>query len=100
MKTILIILVVLSFASCNSGNEVKKQYKEYFKINIVKSKKETVETTYVYKYNIWKGSFYQQPNIHTVYYLIYRDGSLAQVDLGVFSTTEVGDTIKEKQYGN
>jgi len=73
-------------------NRKKQQVTQVIK-KVVKSKNQAQETTYKYKYNFWKGNFYHQPDIHTIYYLNYTDGSYDVVDIGKFGVTNIGDTI-------
>lgn len=75
--------------SCNSDTKiVTKQIQK-----IVKDKKEATQTSYRYKYNIFKGDFYHVPNVRTVYYIVYNDGSYDEVNLGKYIITNIGDTI-------
>lgn len=91
------ILSVIIFTACEPQNQ-QKQPKEYITKKIVKAKNQSEETTYGYKYNLWKGNFYHQPDIHSVYYIVYTDGSYDKVDVGKFTITNIGDTIIEKHY--
>ncbi|AXH73878.1 MAG: lipoprotein [Bacteriophage sp.] len=95
MKTIKIILLAcLFFAACESTTKRKTPH-VYTVTKIVKGKKEATETSYHYKYNLWRGDFYHVPKIYTAYYLIYTDGRFESVDLGQYETTNIGDTLTQ-----
>lgn len=96
----IVLIIMLSsvfFIACKPPKPTLPT-QEYFTKKIVKAKNQGEETSYHYKYNIWKGNFYHQPDIHTVYYIVYTDGSYDKVDVGKFTITNVGDTIIEKHY--
>ena len=92
-----VMLAVVFFTACEPQTPPKPP-QEYIVKKIVKGKNQSEETSLHYKYNIWKGNFYQQPDIHSVYYLVYTDGSYDKVDIGKFTITNVGDTVSEKHY--
>jgi len=90
------LAVVILFVALNSDPAPEKHPHEIISKKIVKGKNQSEETSYKYKYNIWRGRFYHQPDIHSVYYLVYTDGSYDQVDVGKFTITSVGDTVIKK----
>lgn len=94
--TILILLAALAVSGCAKKQDAHRQTKQTVRLTskIVKAKNKAEETTYHYKYNFWKGNFYHVPDVHTVFYLVYTDGSYEKVDIGKFTITNVGDTIK------
>jgi len=94
----IIFVIVFLIAMFFAAYEPQDPPREYITRKIVKAKNQGEETTYRYKYNIWKGNFYHQPDIHTVYYLIYTDGSYDKVNVGKFTITNVGDTVVGKYY--
>jgi hypothetical protein len=96
MKTTFLIFIAIVLLGCAKTEH--KEPKEITESKIVKAKNQAEETTYDYKYNVWKGNFYHQPNIHSAYYIVYTDGSYDEVDLGKFSITDVGDTIRIKKF--
>jgi len=95
---IVVMLMLVGVTSCNTVNNSPVRVVENTPIpmvsKVVTSKKEATETSYKYKYNVWKNNFYHQPDVHTVYYLIFSDGSFESVDLGKYTVTSVGDTVK------
>lgn len=93
-KVIIVAGVALMLWSCDEA----RQPQIVIEKKIVKAKNQAEETTYQYKYNAWKGSFYHQPDIHTAYYIVYTDGSYDHVDVGRFSITNIGDTVECKTY--
>lgn len=95
--TILTLLVLAIVLGCEPVTKRKTPH-VYTVSKIVADKREAEETSYKYKYNFWKGDFYHVPDIHTVYYLIYTDGRYEAVDVGKFSTTNIGDTLTETAY--
>jgi len=96
MKKLLLICLVLF--GCKEAEQPKQ--KLVTTIKVVKGKNQSEETSYKYKYNLWKGNFYHQPDIHSVYYIVFTDGSYKQVDVGKYTITNIGDTIKESTYVN
>lgn len=76
-----------------------KQYKfktvVYYKY--IKDLKEISETktSYKYKFNMWKGNFYQQPDVHTLttYYVIYTDHTKDEVSKDTWLTYSKGDSV-------
>lgn len=92
-----VLLAIMYLMACEPM-QPQKAPQEYVTKKVVKAKNQGEETSYHYKYNVWKGAFYHQPDIHTVYYIVYTDGSYDKVDIGKFTITNVGDTIIEKHY--
>lgn len=94
MKLIIILFAIL-IISCGEQPRAKQPQITYVQ-KIVKNKKEAIKTSHRYKYNIFKDNFYHQPNVQTVYYIMYTDGSLDMVSIDKYLTTEIGDTITDK----
>jgi hypothetical protein len=95
LRNQIFLLLAIALSACEHTE--KKMPPMVVIRKVVRSKKEAQETSYRYKYNLWKGNFYHVPDIHTVYYLVYTDGTYEAVDLGTFATVEAGDTIKQSR---
>lgn len=54
---------------------------------------EGVKTTSRHVYSWWKGDFVLQPDVKTVYYLVYSDKSHECVGIDTYATTMEGDTV-------
>jgi len=93
MKLIIIAALIAAtlLTSCNDG--ASKNRETYTVKKILRSKKEGTETEYHYRYNAFRGKMYEQPDVHTAYYLIYTDGSYDAVDVGKYTMFEPGDTV-------
>jgi hypothetical protein len=94
-KILLLALFQIVICSCERQPEKQTKVVETIVYKKVKAIKESTETTYKYKYNIWRGKFYHQPDVHSVYYLVFTDGTFEEVDVAKASITEVGDSIKK-----
>jgi hypothetical protein len=90
MKYLPALLIAFCF-SC-APKEKPKPEKVTIK-KIVTAKKESMETDYHYKMDWLNGKVRQQPDIHTVYYIVYDDKSYDRVNVDVYALTTVGDTI-------
>lgn len=95
--TLFVFLLQLSIG-CENTQTQSKPLKSVIIKKVVKAKNQSEQTSYHYKYNLWKGNFYHQPDIHSVYYIVYTDGSYESVDIGKYSITNIGDTIKQVIY--
>jgi len=101
-RTLLILAASTLFVSCGDSYYDSPEYKQrkaefqrqQAMPKVVASKKEAIVTESRYKYNVFKGNFYHQPNTHTAYYLVYTDGRYDEVDLGTYTIHNIGDTVK------
>jgi hypothetical protein len=89
------VLLAVVLSSCEP--QPKREPKEVIEYKVVKDKKEKMETHYKHVFSVWKGDFVLQPDIKTEYYIIYKDGSYDNVEVGKYSITEIGDTIVNKR---
>jgi len=115
LNLLLIAILLLALSNCGpSEKEVKAHHPviptvheetcehyatkqvEQIPFKIVKSKKEAVETTYKHKFSLWKGDFVLQPDVKTVYYLVFQDGTYQTVGLTNYSLIEIGDTVRSR----
>lgn len=81
------------FPSCEQQPTPEVKPKEtYILKKVVAGKNESVETTTHYR-PTWKGDWHQVPDVETVYYVVYQDGSYERVDMGRYTLTNVGDTV-------
>jgi hypothetical protein len=92
MKKYILFISIIILISCEDST--KKEPINIISYKVVKDKKEKTETTHKHVYSIWKGDFVLQPNVETVYYIIYDDGSYDSVDIGKYSIIDIGDSIK------
>ncbi len=105
MKHILLIMLAIFIFSCEKKTEYESAVVEASKplravttVKIVKAKNQAEETSYEYKYDWMNSKFRQQPNVKTVFYIVYKSGDYEAVDVGKYSNTNVGDTIVTTTY--
>jgi hypothetical protein len=105
LYTIIVLLgLVFVLQRCKNDYQASHQPKKYITVKIIKAKKEAIETDLEYEFDPLNTvlrsrlTIRQQPNVSTVYYLVFTDGSHKKVNLGEFVSHEVGDTIKTVNY--
>jgi hypothetical protein len=91
----LLALMVTAFIYSGCGPEAEK-HPAPVKCAEVYAKKESTETRYKHVFSWYKGDFVLQPEVRTVYYLLFTDGTHARVDMDTWAITEVGDKVQAK----
>lgn len=86
-----------SMVQQNRQEPVKHHYKSVTMYKHVKDLKQSEEThtSYKYKYNIWKGNFYHQPNVQseTHYFVVWDNHTHSEVSQNEWLNYSIGDSV-------
>ena len=98
MKKLIIISAILTLLfACENNNQSNTAAKPVpqpkWITKTVADKMQTLTTTYDVEYQ-WGEGFKKMPNTHTIFILVFTDGTQREVTAGEYGIHKIGDTIK------